>query len=92
MPLFIVATTNTKTDKALRERLVRHFPNDHYEIGRGQWLVSFRGLARGLFERIAEHDQEAIVDTVILGINGFYGYASGEIWEWIAAKSRGLNA
>lgn len=88
MPLYIVATTSTQSDRTLRERIVRKFPNSHYEIGRGQWLVSYNGLARTLFERLAEGDQESITNTVTFGINGYYGFASPELWEWIEARNR----
>jgi hypothetical protein len=92
MPLFIVATTSTLSEKALKEKIARHFPYDNYEIGKGQWLISYPGIARTLFERLAEGDQGSIVDTVTFGISGYYGYASQELWEWIAAKSKGRYA
>lgn len=88
MPLYIVATTTPQTDGTLRERIVRHFPNSHFEIGRGQWVVSYNGLARTLFERLAEGNQYAIPGTVTFGINGYYGFASGELWEWIEARNK----
>lgn len=89
MPIFIVATTNVQSGKVLKERITRQFPDDHYEIGRGQWLVSHNGIARTLFNQLAEGDQESIEDTVTFGLNGYYGFAAADMWEWIAAKSRG---
>jgi hypothetical protein len=88
MPLFIVATTNTLSERALRDKIARHFPNEHYEIGNGQWIISYRGIARTLFERLAEGRQDSIVETVTFGINGYYGYTSPDLWEWLETRYR----
>ena len=92
MPIFIVATTNPNIDATLKAKITRYFPNDYYEIGRGQWLVSFNGIAKTLFERLAEGNQQAMTDSVVFGINGYYGFASNNMWEWIATKMRGQGA
>src|SRR5215216_3744979 len=52
MPIFIVATSNTEIDSALKNRITEAFPTDHYEIGRGQWLISFTGTARELYTKL----------------------------------------
>jgi hypothetical protein len=91
MPLFIVATTKAEIDPLLKDRITENFPTDHYEIGRGQWLVSFNGTATELYKKLSpEYTQEKqpypLQSTVVFGIAGYFGIASIDMWEWVRTR------
>lgn len=52
MPVFIISTPYEKNDPALKGRINEEFPNENYEVGRGQWLVAFKGTARQLYDKL----------------------------------------
>jgi hypothetical protein len=89
MTVFIVATTHPEYDSVLKNRFTEQFPNDYYEIGRGQFLVAFNGTARTLYTNLIEDKQPAVSYCVIFGINGYYGITSMDVWEWMSAKLKG---
>lgn len=95
MPIFIVATTNPEVDSLLKGRIVGSFPTEHYEIGRGQWLVSFGGTSKELYFKLSPEAAQSqttgvrnypLTDTVVLGVSGYWGVASVEMWEWIRTR------
>ncbi len=93
MTVFIVATIKKDVDAVLKSRITEQFPADHYEIGRGQWLVAFGGTARELFLKLSpEHAQSetsGLQSIVVFGIGGYWGVASPDMWEWITTRLRG---
>ena len=89
MTVFIVATSRQEFDSVLKARIAAHFPSDYYEIGRGQFLVAFNGTARALDTKLTQGVQSALNYYVIFGISGYYGTASIDMWEWMAAKLKG---
>lgn len=97
MPIFIVATTIEGNDTLLKSRITEHFPSDHYEIGRGQWLVSFSGTAKELYSRLSpeftqQQEPYPLQYTVAFGISGYFGIASVDMWEWIRTRLGGVSA
>jgi hypothetical protein len=101
MPLFIVATSNEETDPVLKGRIAEQFPSTHYELGRGQWLVSFNGTAKEVFTKLSPESGQSstgqsstsqIPSTIVFGIAGYWGVASRDMWEWMTAKLGGKSA
>jgi hypothetical protein len=86
MAVFIVATIHPEVDALVKARLNTHFPNDYYEIGRGKWLVSFKGTAQALYTKLSEGDPPAQNKYLTFGMAGYYGVGSRDMWEWIATK------
>jgi hypothetical protein len=93
MALFTVSTKHEGNDEVLAQRIAALFPGDHYEIGRGQWLVSFSGTAKDLYTKLdPQPGNYTFKGTVVFGIGGYFGVASRDMWEWIAAKLEQKNA
>lgn len=90
MGVFVVATTREDNDQLLAESISTNFPSDHYDIGRGQWLISYKGTAQSLFNILAPDNkldpQVKARGIVVFGILGYYGVASRDMWEWIKTK------
>jgi hypothetical protein len=88
MPIFSVCTKNEENDQPLGTRIELAFPAAHYEIGRGQWLVSFSGTAQELYKKLFPEPEFPLPSkgVTIFGVAGYYGIASRDMWEWIAAK------
>jgi hypothetical protein len=96
MPIFIVATTVPEVDPVLKDRIIEQFPAEHYEIGRGQWLVSFGGTSKELYFKLspetAQSDTYPLTYTVVFGVAGYWGVASMGMWEWINTRLGGMSA
>jgi hypothetical protein len=88
MPLFIVITTETDTQAILKSKIPEHFPEDHYDIGNGIWLVSFDGTAKRLFEQLGE-DDEGLYGCFVLRFSSYWGRYEADMWEWISTKMGG---
>src|SRR5216684_3426643 len=88
--IFSVATIHAKAnDELLKTRIAELFPSDHYEIGRGQWLVFFPGTAQELYVKLAppaDDNPYPLTGTTVFGISGYFGVASRDMWDWMATK------
>lgn len=91
MAVFVVATIHQEVDAQVKARLGAHFPNDHYEIGRGKWLVSFKGTAQALYKQLSQGEPASHNRYLTFGIAGYYGLGSRDMWEWIATKLEEAN-
>ena len=95
MIVFIIASRHANNDPTIKERIIERFPDDHYVIGRGQWLVASTGTAQALYKKLLPEGIETLPTAggiVICGVGGYYGFASRDMWEWIGAKLGGKSA
>ena len=88
MPIFTVNTRYSENDELLATRISALFPDAHYTVGRGQWLVVFDGTAKELYEKLFPETEFPLPrkGVAMFGIAGYYGNASLDMWEWIANK------
>jgi len=88
MPIFSVCTINEENDEPIGARISSGFPDEFYDIGRGQWLIRFSGTAQQLYKKLFPEDKFPFPSkgVTIFGIAGYYGNASRDMWEWIATK------
>jgi len=88
MPIFTVSTKHPENDDPLKDRIISRFPEDHYEFGRGQWLVSYSGTAQELFGKLFPEAEFPLPakGVTIFGMAGYYGMASRDMWDWVANK------
>lgn len=88
MPIFQVTTKEQSNDEAIGSRIKEHFPNEHYEIGRGGWLVVFGGTSKELYNKLFPEEELTLPsnDVIIVGVSGYWGITSPDMWEWIKVK------
>lgn len=69
------------------ERVMRaQFPNDHYKISNDQWLVSARGTAKDVSDRLAISDGDTGA-AIVFSMANYFGRAPTELWDWIRTKA-----
>ncbi len=91
MSLFMVVTKYESNDAAIGKSVAENFPDNHYEIGRGQWLVAYSGTTRELYDKLFPDNAESlprIGGLVVFGISGYYGRSPLDMWEWMANKTK----
>jgi hypothetical protein len=67
--------------------LAEKFPQDHILIRPGQWFVAGTGTAKELSDKLKiTGDLSPSGPAVVMAVSGYYGRASSQIWEWVAAK------
>jgi hypothetical protein len=88
MVIYTVATRIPDNDVPLGERISELFPTDHYELGRGHWLVAFEGTSRELYTKLFPEPELPLPskNIVVFAIGGYWGQAPGDMWEWMANK------
>ena len=94
MPIFTISTIHPENDIPLRAKITANFNENHYEFGRGQWLVLFDGTAKELYEKLFPEPELPLPrkGVAMFGMAGYYGNASVDMWEWIANKLGTKNA
>jgi hypothetical protein len=70
----------------LARSIEKHFPDDSYAFGRGQWLVLARGTTKGLSDKLGISDG-LVGPGIVLSVNNYFGWADADIWEWLEANS-----
>ena len=62
------------------------FPEDHIQIRAGQWFVVGAGTAKDISDKLKITPGTEAGAAVIVAVSGYYGRASSQVWEWVAAK------
>lgn len=67
-----------------------HFTNDFFDIGNGVWLVSFKGTAREVSNKLGVTSEDGsstvIGPAIIVQFENYFGRANRDIWDWIKSK------
>jgi hypothetical protein len=69
----------------LRRSLQEQFPDDHYDLGDGTWLIVARETAKSLSDKLGVSDGPS-GSAIVLLVSNYYGRAKTDIWEWIDLK------
>lgn len=75
-----------RDEERLAPAIAEAYPDDHIKVWDGLWLVSDDGAtAQQVCQKLgATEGQRGSV--IVTSINGYYGYAPKNVWEWLAVK------
>jgi hypothetical protein len=86
--LFLVGTYRADNDGRLEQALAGHFPDSHYAIGRGQWLVTAPAAATGVAETLdILADSSPLGGCYVFWVREYVGRAKPGMWEWMDSKA-----
>jgi len=61
------------------------YPEDHYPLLSGQWLLVAEGTAKSVSDSLGISDGTTGTAVIVL-FTSYFGRASTQVWEWLAAK------
>ena len=75
-------------NSALVEAIKKEFPDHHFDFEDGQWFVAANdpSTAREVYEKLDGTDDADIGSVVVVSVGAYYGYASTNLWEWMASR------
>ncbi|BDD93561.1 hypothetical protein PanNE5_30010 [Pandoraea sp. NE5] len=83
MAIFVVIPT--RSDHKLQPVLAEHFPEQHYKLPQGEYLIQFSGTTQELSEKLGITGGENGT-AVVAAISSYYGRAPADIWEWLKSR------
>jgi hypothetical protein len=86
MTIFVVF--RVKASACMRAAIARVYPNDSFDLGNNEWLISAEGTPKTVSDSlgITSHP-DTIGAAIIFKVEGYSGRASPDIWNWIKSKS-----
>ena len=87
MSIFVVFRVG-EPDK-LKAAIEDNYPDNFLEVAVGQWLVSAKGTAKEISDKLGITNDErkpGITPAMVVKSDGYYGRAAGNIWEWMKVK------
>jgi hypothetical protein len=66
--------------------LAEVFPTSHIQIRPGQWFLVGSGTTQEISTKLKVTPGNEAGAAVILAVSGYYGRASAQVWEWVAAQ------
>jgi len=87
MTIFVVF--RVKASACMRAAIARVYPNDSFDLGNNEWLISAEGTPKTVSDSlgITSHP-DTIGAAIIFKVEGYSGRASPDIWNWIKSKSQ----
>jgi hypothetical protein len=86
--LFLVATYRADNDGRLEQAIAGHYPDNHYGIGRGQWLVAAHGTATGVAETLDILSESSPASgSYVLCVSEYVGRGKPDMGEWMDSKA-----
>jgi hypothetical protein len=82
MPVFTVIR-QTKNIDSLASAVAKGFPDAHYELGDGVWLVAGNGTASDISDKLGITPNAENGTGVVIEAASYYGRANPAIWTWI---------
>jgi hypothetical protein len=88
MAIFVIF--NVDNPAGMRASIEREFPKDNFDLGANEWLISAKGTAQELSQRLGVSTGEAS-SAIIFSMQSYFGRASTNIWDWIKTKAEEGN-
>lgn len=82
----VIVTEGLDTFHAVVEE---KFAGQHLKVTGTAWLLAGNGTTQEIAKRLGmrfEGQPGNNISAVITGVNGYYGWAANNIWEWISTK------
>lgn len=83
MTIFAVIKQPGPNSEKLAGAVVSHFPQQHYDLGNGTWLVAETGTASDVSTKLGITPEGEAGSAVILEVASYYGRANPAIWTWV---------
>jgi hypothetical protein len=88
----IFAVMGLGDTNALERNIKENFPDDYYAIDADKWFVVANGVTTAkVAEKLGMTGTQNILGVVV-GIAGYNGLASSDMWEWLRAKGTKASA
>ena len=76
----------------MQARVAEFYPNDHFDLGNNEWLISSNGTAKTVSDVLGITAQPSKSgNAIVFSMESYYGRAGTNIWEWIKTKSEASN-
>ena len=80
----------------MRAAIVAVFPNDNFDLGNNEWLISAQGTAKALSDRLGitnepPGSQTVAGNAIVFSMENYFGRAANDIWEWIKTKAEATD-
>jgi hypothetical protein len=86
MTIFVVF--NVSNPQLVKVAIEKIFPNDHLFLGNNEWLISSPLMTSRDVGNAIQISEGQNGNAIIMAMAGYWGRASNNIWEWIAAKGK----
>lgn len=67
-------------------RISEKYPDDHYALVSGQWLLFVPGTTTTVSKELGITD-DSTGSALVLSFTSYFGKANPQIWEWITSKA-----
>ena len=90
MSIFVVFRV-TKPE-AIRTALEGKYSTDFFDLGNNEWLVSDKGTAKEVSDKIGiTAEGSPVGSAIVFSMGSYFGRASADIWDWIKAKTEAVD-
>lgn len=85
MSIIAVIAQPPKQIEGLKAVIAAAYPNDFLDVGEGIWLIAANATPQEVSDRL-EITKGLSGSAIVLAINGYYGRANPNIWNWMKTK------
>lgn len=90
MSIFVIF--NVSSPEKMGPAIMAAFPDDCFELKNGEWLVSAKGTAKEVSDKIGISADPALIGSaIVFGMEGYFGRSPANIWDWIKSKLEATN-
>jgi len=90
MSIFVVFRI-TEPEK-MKRAIESAYPNNYFELENNEWLISEKGTAKDVSDKLGITGSEHTVGSaIVFSMNSYFGRAPTNIWEWIKTKAEATD-
>jgi hypothetical protein len=82
----VFAVLSKENNSKLATLIKEMFPNDYYEYSSNQWLISTKGTAKEVSDKIGISNKANDLSAVVFATSSYYGLTETTLWDWIKNK------